>query len=77
MEVLEGDNIMADKLVMPFWKRYVMTVEEASLYFRIGQTKLRAMIDQEPTAKYILWNGNRALIKRKIFEEFIDGSVSV
>lgn len=68
---------MNEKLTMPFWMKYVMTIEEASLYFRIGQTKLRAIIDQEPTAKYILWNGNRALIKRKIFEEFIDRSVSV
>lgn len=77
LEVPEGDNGMSDKLVIPFWKRYVMSVEEASLYFRIGQTKLRAMIDQEPTAEYILWNGNRALIKRKRFEEFIDNAVSV
>lgn len=77
MEVRERINIMSDKRTIPFGNRYVLSVEEASLYFRIGQTKLKAMIDQEPTAEYILWNGNRALIKRKRFEEFIDNAVSV
>ena len=28
-------------LSMPLWERYLMTIEEASSYFRIGENKLR------------------------------------
>ena len=54
-----------------------MTIEEASLYFHLGQTKLRAIVGEDPTAEYLIWNGNKALIKRKLFEEFVDGAASV
>ena len=68
---------MIENKSIPFWNKYVMTIEEASLYFRIGQTKMRSLIDRDPTADYILWNGNRALIKRKLFELFIDKTPSI
>lgn len=57
---------------IPLWQKYTLTVEEASLYFRIGQAKLRRLINENEDADFILWNGNRAQIKRKQFEEFID-----
>ena len=46
--------------------------EEAAAYFRIGENKLRQLIAENPNADYILWNGRRAQIKRKKFEEIID-----
>lgn len=30
-------------LSMPLWERYLLTVEEASSYFRIGENKLREL----------------------------------
>ena len=57
---------------IPFWERYTMSVEEAAAYFRIGENKLRKLINDDIDAEYILWNGNRPQIKRKKFEEFID-----
>ena len=57
---------------IPFWEQYTLTVEEASKYFRIGETKFRRIINENPDANYLLWNGTRALIKRKIFEKYID-----
>lgn len=30
-------------LSMPLWERYLMTIEEASSYFRIGENKLRQL----------------------------------
>lgn len=57
---------------IPFWNKYTLTVEEAALYFRIGQSKLRRLIDENEDAPFILWNGNRPQIKRKLFEEYID-----
>lgn len=57
---------------IPFWEQYTLTVEEASKYFRIGENKLRRIISENKEADYLIWNGNRAQIKRKLFERYID-----
>lgn len=41
------------------WQKYTLTVQEAAKYFRIGDKKLKRLIDDNPTAEYILWNENR------------------
>ncbi|MCI8564606.1 MAG: excisionase [Lachnospiraceae bacterium] len=63
---------ITDSKEIPLWQKYTLTVEEASLYFRIGQAKLRRMISENEDVDFILWNGNRPQIKRKLFEEFVD-----
>ena len=67
---------MADKnpsrIIIPTWEKYTMTVEEAAAYFRIGENKLRKIINEDKDADYILWNGNRPQIKRRKFESYID-----
>lgn len=57
---------------VPIWKKYTLTVQEAAEYFRIGDKKLRKLIDEHPDADFILWNGTRPQIKRKLFERYID-----
>ena len=63
---------VGDVIYMPLWKKYTLTVGEASVYFRIGEKKLKRLIDENPNAEFILWNGTRPQIKRKLFEQFID-----
>ena len=46
--------------------------EEASKYFRIGENKLRKLAEENPTAGWVIMNGNRIQIKRKQFEKIID-----
>lgn len=65
---------MEDVRTIPFWKRYTMTIEEAAKYFRIGEKKLRELVAENPAADYILMNGNRVQIKRKLFEKYIDSA---
>lgn len=65
----EGKTIPEE---IPLWQKYTLSVEEAARYFRIGRAKLRKLIDEDASAPYILWNGNRPQIKRKLFEEYID-----
>lgn len=36
--------------------------------------KLRQIINENKDADFVLWNGNRVQIKRKLFEKFIDQS---
>ena len=57
---------------IPLWEQYTLTVEEAALYFRIGENKLRRLIADNRNANYILWNGNLPQIKRVLFEHMID-----
>lgn len=60
------------KTEIPVWEKYTLSVEEAAVYFRIGENKLRNLISRNNNAKYLLWNGNRVQIKRNLFEKFID-----
>ena len=62
-----------NKTTIPPWERYTLSVEEAAIYFRIGENKLRKIISENQDADFILWNGNRPQIKRKKFEIYIDG----
>ena len=61
-----------NKNVIPVWKRYTLTIEEATSYYHIGENKLRRIADEHPEADFIIMNGNRILIKRQKFEEFLD-----
>ena len=48
------------------------TIEEASKYFRIGENKLRRLAEENPSAGWVILNGNRIQIKRQKFEKIID-----
>ena len=64
---------MSNTYEIPYWNKYTLSIEEAAGYFRIGECKHRKnIITENPTAVFILWNGNRMQIKRKKFEEFVD-----
>ncbi len=54
-----------NKLKIAICERYTLSVEEAAVYFRIGENKLRKIISENQDADFILWNGNRPQIKRK------------
>lgn len=61
-----------NKLKIAICERYTLSVEEAAVYFRIGENKLRRIISENQDSDFILWNGNRPQIKRKKFESYID-----
>ena len=58
--------------IVPLWRKYTLSIGEAAEYFRIGINKLRNLANENKDADWILWNSNRAQIKRKKFEDFID-----
>ena len=61
---------------IPVWKRYLLTIPEASRYYHIGEKRLRQMVDIYPNGEFYLMVGNRVLIKRLQFEQFLaDSSV--
>ena len=57
---------------IPYWEKYMLTLREAAEYFHIGEKKMRQIVEENMDAKFLLENGNRVMIKRKLFEEYLD-----
>lgn len=68
----EHVNNLQEVKSVPIWEKYALTIQEASLYFHIGQNKLRELVRQDKYANYLIWNGRNVYIKRKLFEEFLN-----
>ena len=73
---MEEREQIIGKYEIPVWRKYTLSVQEAAMYFHIGDKKLRKLIDENPGADFILWIGTRPRIKRKLFERFIDEKLS-
>ena len=67
----KGDDKLNNNDV-PIWEKYTLTIEEAAKYFRIGESKLRKLAEENPVPDGVMMNGNRIQIKRKQFEKMID-----
>lgn len=52
--------------------KFCLTIEEAVEYFNIGEKKLRKIIADHSDSGFVVYNGAKALIKRKRFEAFLD-----
>lgn len=62
---------------IPVCQKSNLTLEEAAAYFNIGINKLRQMTDTKECEKYVLWVGNRRLIKRIPFESYLQSEYSI
>ena len=59
-----------EKIQIPIWEKANLTIQEAAVYFNIGEKKLREM-SNNPKCKFALFVGNKCLIKRKSLEEYL------
>lgn len=64
------------KIEVPVWEKVALTIEEASAYSNIGINKLREL-SKDPMCKYVIWVGEKRLIKRKEFEKYISENVEM
>lgn len=62
---------------MPYWEKYMLTLREAAEYFHIGEKKMRQIAEENVGARFLLESGNRVMIKRKLFEQFLDESSTI
>ncbi|MFG6347507.1 MAG: helix-turn-helix domain-containing protein, partial [Lachnospiraceae bacterium] len=53
-----------------------LTIEEAVAYFNIGETKLRNFCKEHWNENFLIHTGNKILIKRKLFEKYLDEEVT-
>ena len=60
----------------PIWEKSNLTLEEAAAYSGIGINKLRE-ITNEDKCKFVLWVGNKRLIKRRLFDCFVEQAYSI
>lgn len=61
---------------VPIWEKSNLTLEEAAAYSGIGINKLRELTNDEK-CRFVLWVGNKRLIKRKLFDEYIERCYSI
>ena len=59
-------------LQIPWWEKYTLSVQEAAEYFGFSDKKIRKIIDEHKNEKFVLWNGTRTRIKKKLFEKYVD-----
>ena len=59
---------------MPIWEKSNLTLEEASAYS--GINKLREMTNAK-NCQFVLWVGNKRLIKRKLLDAYIEKTYSI
>lgn len=68
--------IVIGKKYVPLWEKANLTSEEASEYFGIGQNKIRELTNSD-SCPYVILCGNKHLIKRNLFSEYLEKMYSI
>ena len=68
---------MAEEIGILVKGKFCLTIEEASRYFRIGEKKLRKLVNSNLDVGFVIQNGVKILIKRQRFEQFLDKLSSI
>ncbi len=61
---------------IPIWEKSNLTLEEAAAYSGIGVNKLREITNDEACG-FVLWVGNKRLIKRRPIDRYIEQTYSI
>lgn len=67
---------MSSKENVPIWHKSNLTINEAAKYTNIGEHKLRDITDSED-CNFVLWVGNKRLIKRKMLDQYLKDKYSI
>jgi len=62
--------------LVPAKDKTLLTVEEASAYSGLGETKLRELSDDQDCS-FVFWNGNKRMFKRRRLDEYLEKMYSV
>ena len=66
----------AKALEIPFWLKVTLTIKEAAAYSNIGINRIEELLKQ-PKCDFVLYVGNKKLVKRKEFEQYISRSLEI
>ena len=59
------------KKEVPLWEKMNLTLDEAAKLTGVGVNRLREISDRDD-CDFVLWVGNKRLLKRKKLEEYLD-----
>ena len=62
--------------ILPIDRKMLLSIREAAEYSNIRINKIDEMLKQ-PNCPFVLYVGTKKLVKRKAFEEFIEGRVAI
>ena len=63
-------------MLLPIDRKMLLSIREAAEYSNIGINKIDELLKQ-PNCPFVLYVGTKKLVKRKAFEEFIEGRVAI
>ena len=61
---------------LPIDRKMLLSIREAAEYSNIGINKIGELLKQ-PNCPFVLYVGTKKLVKRRAFEEFIEGRVAI
>lgn len=61
---------------VPIHLKSLLTLEEAAAYSGVGINKLRSLTDVEG-CPFVLWNGSKRLLKRRLLDQYLDEAYSI
>lgn len=61
---------------VPIWEKSNLTLEEAAAYSGVGINKLRE-ITNNSRCEFVLWVGNKRLIKRRMLDSYLENCYSI
>ena len=61
---------------IPIYKKAVLSAQEASEYSNIGIHKIQELL-RTPNCPFVLYVGTKKLVKRKLFEDFINNQLVI
>lgn len=64
------------ELRVPIHLKMTLTIKEAAVYSNIGINKIESML-KTPNCPFVLYIGNKKLVKRREFEEYIRNVISI
>lgn len=76
MPMNKNDRINDDHYDVAIRDKVTLSIDEAAAYSGIGVNKIREMT-KSPLCNFVLYVGKKTLIKRELFEEYINRATEV
>lgn len=61
---------------VPIWNKLNLTIKEAAAYSNIGINRIEELLKQ-PKCNFVLFVGNKKLVKRREFEQYISNILEI
>lgn len=74
--MMDSKSMSLETPQVPIPQKLTLTIREAAEYSNIGMNKLSLLL-REPNCPFVLYVGNKKLVKREAFERFIKDKIII